>query len=91
MIAGFIEFLGLNSKINAKKQAEITNSEELGDSLEEYVIELESPYYEEEITTETVIKNGKKIEIKRIKTKEPLNGGKTLVSTKVYKKEIARK
>lgn len=90
MIAGFLEFLGLNNKANFKKQDIKTDNKEIKDSKEEYVIEMESPYFEEEIMTETKIKDGKKIEIKKVKTKEPLNGGKTLITTKVYEKDITR-
>ncbi|MCZ6117523.1 hypothetical protein [Campylobacter ureolyticus] len=92
MLSEFLNFLGLDdNKVYKNKLTSKNHADMLDDQhTEEYVVEMKSPYFKEEITTEIIIKNDKKIEIKRVKNIEPLNNGKTLVSTKVYKKDITR-
>ena len=92
MLSEFLNFLGLDdnnvykNKLTSKNDADMLDDQ----NTEEYVVEMKSPHFKEEITTEIIIKNDKKIEIKRVKNIEPLSNGKTLVSTKVYKKDITR-
>lgn len=93
MLIEFLNFLGLDGKtINKNISINKDNAQniEKSEHMEEYVIEMQSQYFKEEITRETIIKDGKKIEIKKIKTAEPLNNGKTLITTKFYKKDISR-
>lgn len=92
MLSEFLNFLGLDDKKVYKNKPTSKNNADILDNqnTEEYVVEMKSPHFKEEITTEIIIKNDKKIEIKRVKNIEPLNNGKTLVSTKVYKKDITR-
>ncbi|HDX6250492.1 TPA: hypothetical protein RQJ16_001798 [Campylobacter fetus subsp. venerealis] len=93
MLIEFLNFLGLDGKtINKNISISKDNAQniEKSEHMEEYVIEMQSQYFKEEITRETIIKDGKKIEIKKIKTAEPLNNGKTLITTKFYKKDISR-
>ncbi|AQW80393.1 hypothetical protein CPIN17260_0033 [Campylobacter pinnipediorum subsp. pinnipediorum] len=90
MLIEFLNFLGLNDKTTHKKQPTHMNDASVKEKAEEYIVQMQSPYFKEEITTKTIIKDGKKIEIKKIKTAEPLNNGKTLVSIKTYKKDITR-
>lgn len=90
MLTGFLNFLGLDKNKTSKKQPINTDDADIKENTEEFIIKMQSPYFKEEITTETIIKNGKKIEIQKIKTTEPLNDGKTLVSIKTYKKDITR-
>ncbi|QKF65182.1 hypothetical protein [Campylobacter corcagiensis] len=92
MLSEFLNFLGLDDKkVYKNKLTNKNNTDILDDQhTEEYVVEMKSPHFKEEITTEIVIENDKKIEIKRVKNIEPLSNGKTLISTKVYKKDIAR-
>ncbi|MCZ6134413.1 hypothetical protein CFF98v445_06020 [Campylobacter fetus subsp. fetus] len=92
MLSEFLNFLGLDDKKVYKNKPTSKNNADILDNqnTEEYVVEMKSPHFKEEITTEIIIKNDKKIEIKRVKNIEPLSNGKTLVSTKVYKKDITR-
>lgn len=92
MLSEFLNFLGLDDKKVYKNKPTSKNDADILDNqnTEEYVVEMKSPHFKEEITTEIIIKNDKKIEIKRVKNIEPLSNGKTLVSTKVYKKDITR-
>lgn len=92
MLSEFLNFLGLDDKKVYKNKPTSKNNADILDNqnIEEYVVEMKSPHFKEEITTEIIIKNDKKIEIKRVKNIEPLSNGKTLVSTKVYKKDITR-
>lgn len=92
MLSEFLNFLGLDDKKVYKNKPTNKNNTDISDDqhTEEYVVEMKSPHFKEEITTEIVIKNDKKIEIKRVKNIEPLSNGKTLISTKVYKKDITR-
>lgn len=90
MLIGFLNFLGLDKKATSKKQPIGTGSTDTKEKKEEFIIEMQSPYFNEEITTENITKDGKKIEIKKIKTTEPLNNGKALVSIKTYMKDITR-
>ena len=92
MLSEFLNFLGLDDKKVYKNKPTSKNNADILDNqnTEEYIVEMKSPHFKEEITTEIIIKNDKKIEIKRVKNIEPLNNGKTLVSTKVYKKDITR-
>lgn len=92
MLSEFLNFLGLDDKKVYKNKPTSKNNADILDNqnTEEYVVEMKSPHFKEEITTEIIIKNDKKIEIKRVKNIEPLSNGKTLVSTKVYKKYITR-
>ena len=92
MLSEFLNFLGLDDKKGYKNKPTSKNNADILDNqnTEEYVVEMKSPHFKEEITTEIIIKNDKKIEIKRVKNIEPLSNGKTLVSTKVYKKDITR-
>ncbi|PSM51246.1 hypothetical protein CBLAS_1433 [Campylobacter blaseri] len=89
MLIGFLNFLGLSDKATYKKEPTHINYADVKKT-EEYIVQMQSPYFEEEITIKTIIKDGKKIEIKKIKTAEPLNNGKTLLSIKTYKKDITR-
>lgn len=92
MLSEFLNFLGLDDKKVYKNKPTSKNNADILDNqnTEEYVVEMKSPHFKEEITTEIIIKNDKKIEIKRVKNIEPLSNGKILVSTKVYKKDITR-
>lgn len=92
MLSEFLNFLGLDDKKVYKNKPTSKNNADILDNqnTEEYVVEMKSPHFKEEITTEIIIKNDKKIEIKRVKNIEPLSNGKTLVLTKVYKKDITR-
>lgn len=92
MLSEFLNFLGLDDKKVYKNKPVSKNNADILDNqnTEEYVVEMKSPHFKEEIITEIIIKNDKKIEIKRVKNIEPLSNGKTLVSTKVYKKDITR-
>lgn len=92
MLSEFLNFLGLDDKKVYKNKPTSKNNADILDNqnTEEYIVEMKSPHFKEEITTEIIIKNDKKIEIKRVKNIEPLSNGKTLVSTKVYKKDITR-
>ena len=92
MLSEFLNFLGLDDKKVYKNKPTSKNNADILDNqnTEEYIVEMKSPHFKEEITTEITIKNDKKIEIKRVKNIEPLSNGKTLVSTKVYKKDITR-
>lgn len=90
MLLDFLNFLGVSGGATAKKQPISANDVSIKEGAEEFIIEMQSPYFQEEITTETIMKDGKKIEIKKIKTSEPLNNNKALISIKTYKKDITR-
>lgn len=90
MLTGFLNFLGLDKNKTSKKQPIKTDDADIKEKAEEFIIEVQNQHFQEEITTEAIIKNGKKIEIKKIKTTEPLNDGKALVSIKTYIKDITR-
>ncbi len=90
MLTGFLNFLGLDKNKTSKKQRIKTDNADIKEKAEEFIIEAQNQYFQEEITTEAIIKNGKKIEIKKIKTTEPLSDGKALVSIKTYIKDITR-
>ncbi|PPB66436.1 hypothetical protein [Campylobacter hyointestinalis] len=90
MLNEFLNFLGLDKNKTSKKQPIKTDDADIKEKAEEFIIEAQNQHFQEEITTEAIIKNGKKIEIKKIKTTEPLNNGKTLITTKIYKKDITR-
>ena len=88
MLLDFLNFLGVSGGATAKKRPIIAdNTKKIA---EEFIVEMQSPYFQEEITTETVIKDDKKIEIKKIKTSEPINNNKALISIKTYEKDITR-
>ncbi|WP_298083097.1 hypothetical protein [uncultured Campylobacter sp.] len=86
MLLDFLNFLGVSGGATAKKRPIINTKK----TAEEFIVEMQSPYFQEEITTETVIKDDKKIEIKKIKTSEPINNNKALISIKTYEKDITR-
>lgn len=88
MLLDFLNFLGVSGGATAKKRPIIADNTKK--TAEEFIVEMQSPYFQEEITTETVIKDDKKIEIKKIKTSEPLNNNKALISIKTYEKDITR-
>ncbi|CUU72766.1 Uncharacterised protein [Campylobacter hyointestinalis subsp. hyointestinalis] len=91
MLNEFLNFLGFSNKATCKNQLNTDNTDiKENVEMQEYIVEMRSSDFKEEITTETVIKDGKKIEIQKIKTTEPLNNGKTLITTKIYKKDITR-
>ena len=76
--------------MTAKKQPISADDVSIKEGAEEFIIEMQSPYFQEEITTEAIMKDGKKIEIKKIKISEPLDNNKALISIKTYKKDITR-
>ena len=88
MLLDFLNFLGVGGGATAKKLPIIADNTKK--TAEEFIVEMQSPYFQEEITTETVIKDDKKIEIKKIKTSEPINNNKALISIKTYEKDITR-
>lgn len=88
MLLDFLNFLGVSGGATAKKWPIIADNTKK--TAEEFIVEMQSPYFQEEITTETVIKDDKKIEIKKIKTSEPINNNKALISIKTYEKDITR-
>lgn len=90
MLSDFINFLGLSDKKNNSKIQTNVGNPTTKENTENFIIEMQSPYFEEEIATETIIKNNKKIEIKKIKTKNPLGNGRALISIKTYMKEITK-
>lgn len=93
MLNEFLNFLGLDSKVPKNRIVNKNSDKALDDFKEqtdEYIVEMESPYFEEEITTQIIEEDNKKIELRKIKTKGPLNGGKTLITTKIYKKDTTR-
>ena len=71
--------------MTAKKQPISADDVSIKEGAEEFIIEMQSPYFQEEITTETIMKDGKKIKIS-----EPLDNNKALISIKTYKKDITR-
>ena len=90
MLFEFLNFLGVGYGMTAKKQPMSADDVSIKEGAEEFIIEMQSPYFQEEITTETIMKDGKKIEIKKIKISEPLDNNKALISIKTYKKDITR-
>lgn len=90
MLLDFLKFLKLDNNINNKKSITNTNNSNMDEQTEEFIIEMQSPHFQEEIATEVIVKDNKTIEIKKIKSVEPLNNGKTLISVKTYKKDITR-
>ena len=66
MLLDFLNFLGVSGGATAKKRPIIADNTKK--TAEEFIVEMQSPYFQEEITTETVIKDDKKIEIKILKT-----------------------
>ena len=66
MLSDFINFLGLSDKKNNSKIQTNVGNPATKENTENFIIEMQSPYFEEEIATETIIKNNKKIEIKKI-------------------------
>lgn len=90
MLFEFLNFLGVGDGMTAKKQPISADDVSIKEGTEEFIIEMQSPYFQEEITTETIMKDGKKIEIKKIKISEPLDNNKALISIKTYKKDITR-
>ena len=55
MLSDFINFLGLSDKKNNSKiQANVGNPA-IKENTENFIIEMQSPYFEEEIATETII------------------------------------
>ena len=90
MLFEFLNFLGVGDGMTAKKQPISADDASIKEGAEEFIIEMQSPYFQEEITTETIMKDGKKIEIKKIKISEPLDNNKALISIKTYKKDITR-
>ena len=90
MLTGFLNFLGFDGKESLKQPPVKINNTDTKENMEEFIIDMQSSCFQEEIVTENIIKDGKKIEIKKIKTIEPLSDGKTLVSVKTDKKDITR-
>ena len=90
MLFEFLNFLGVGDGMTAKKQPISADDVSIKEGAEEFIIEMQSPYFQEEITTEKIMKDGKKIEIKKIKISEPLDNNKALISIKTYKKDITR-
>ena len=88
MLLDFLNFLGVSGGATAKKRPIIADNTKK--TAEEFIVEMQSPYFQEEITNETVIKDDKKIEIKKIKTSEPINNNKALISIKTSEKDITR-
>ena len=86
MLFEFLNFLGVGDGMTAKKQPISADDVSIKEGAEEFIIEMQSPYFQEEITTETKMKDGKKIEIKKIKISEPLDNNKALISIKTYSK-----
>ena len=46
--------------MTAKKQPISADDVSIKEGAEEFIIEMQSPYFQEEITTETIMKDGKK-------------------------------
>ena len=82
MLSDFINFLGLSDKKNNSKIQTNVGNPTTKENTENFIIEMQSPYFEEEIATETIIK--------KIKTKNPLGNGRALISIKTYMKEITK-